>query len=117
MERRLGFRSPQSMVDNHHPDQTESKPLTTELEVLAPEATAANAELSSESTTNQQHEIAQPVESPVAAATEAAEEPDYDSADFAEALANFDREQAAESAAAQSLTAEEVIVNGTVVKI
>ncbi|QHS53303.1 30S ribosomal protein S1 [Edaphobacter sp. 12200R-103] len=105
------------MVDNHHPDQTESKPLTTELEVLAPEATAANAELSSESTTNQQHEIAQPVESPVAAATEAAEEPDYDSADFAEALANFDREQAAESAAAQSLTAEEVIVNGTVVKI
>jgi small subunit ribosomal protein S1 len=106
------------MVDNHHPDQTESKPLTTELEVLAPEATAANAELSSESTTNQQHETAQPVESPVAAATEvAAEEPDYDSADFAEALANFDREQAAESAAAQSLTAEEVIVNGTVVKI
>jgi small subunit ribosomal protein S1 len=105
------------MVDNHHPDQTESKPLTTELEVLAPEATAANAELSSESTTNQQHEIAQPVESPVAAATEAAEEPDYDSADFAEALANFDREQAAESAAAQSLTAEEVIVTGTVVKV
>lgn len=105
------------MVDNHHPDQTESKPLTTELEVLAPEATAENAELSSESTTNQQHEIAQPVESPVAAANEGAEEPDYDSADFAEALANFDREQAAESAAAQSLTAEEVIVNGTVVKI
>jgi small subunit ribosomal protein S1 len=105
------------MVDNHHSDQTESKPLTTELEVLAPEATAENAELSSESTTNQQHEIAQPVESPVAAANEAAEEPDYDSADFAEALANFDREQAAESAAAQSLTAEEVIVNGTVVKI
>ncbi|HEU4634780.1 MAG TPA: 30S ribosomal protein S1 [Edaphobacter sp.] len=105
------------MVDNHHPDQTESKPLTTELEVLAPEATAENAELSSESTTNQQHEIAQPVESPVAVANEAAEEPDYDSADFAEALANFDREQAAESAAAQSLTAEEAIVTGTVVKI
>lgn len=105
------------MVDNHHPDQSESKPLTTELEVLAPEATAENTELSSESTTNQQHEIAQPVESLVAAANEGTEEPDYDSADFAEALANFDREQAAESAAAQSLTAEEVIVNGTVVKI
>jgi small subunit ribosomal protein S1 len=105
------------MVDNHNPDQTESKPLTTELDVLAPEATAENAELSSESTTNQQHETAQPVEHPVAVANETAEEPDYDSADFAEALANFDREQAAESAAAQSLTAEEVIVTGTVVKI
>jgi small subunit ribosomal protein S1 len=105
------------MVDNHHSDQTESKPLTTEMEVLAPEATAENSELSSVSTPNQQHENAQPVEHPVAIASEAVEEPDYDSADFAEALANFDREQAAESAAAQSLTAEEVIVTGTVVKI
>lgn len=105
------------MVDNHHSDQTESKPLTTELEVLAPEATAEQSELSSVSTSNQQHETAQPVEHPVAVANETAEEPDYDSADFAEALANFDREQAAESAAAQSMTAEEVIVTGTVVKI
>lgn len=106
------------MVDNHH-SETESKPLTTELEVLAPEATAENTELSSESTSNQQHETAQsePAEHPLVVATESAEEPDYDSADFAEALANFDREQAAESAAAQSLTAEEVIVTGTVVKI
>jgi small subunit ribosomal protein S1 len=107
------------MVDNHQSDSIESKPLTTELEVLAPEATAQNPELSSESTPNQQHETAQsaPVEQPIAVATEAAEEPDYDEADFAEALANFDREQAAETAAAQSLTAEEVIVTGTVVKI
>ena len=107
------------MVDNHQSDSIESKPLTTELEVLAPEATAANHELSSESTPNQQHETAQsaPVEHPTAVATEAAEEPDYDEADFAEALANFDREQAAETAAAQSLTAEEVIITGTVVKI
>jgi small subunit ribosomal protein S1 len=109
------------MVDNHQSDSIESKPLTTELEVLAPEATAANQELSSESTPNQQHETAQsaPMEHPIAVATEAAEEsePDYDSADFAEALANFDREQAAETAAAQSLTAEEVIITGTVVKI
>jgi small subunit ribosomal protein S1 len=44
-------------------------------------------------------------------------EPDYDAADFAAALANFDREQAAETAAAQNLTAEEVVVTGTVVKI
>jgi small subunit ribosomal protein S1 len=112
------------MVDNHHSDQTESKPLTTELEVLAPEATAN--ELSSEFTPNQQHEIAQPASSEtsvqsqpstVAVAAESAEEPDYDAADFAEALANFDREQAAESAAAQSLTADEAVVTGTVVKI
>ena len=114
------------MVDNHHSDQTESKPLTTELEVLAPEATAENNELSSEFTPNQQHEIAQPASTETSAHTEqpttvavaeSLEEPDYDAADFAEALANFDREQAAESAAAQSLTAEEVIVTGTVVKI
>ena len=44
-------------------------------------------------------------------------EPDYDAADFAAALANFDREQAAETAAAQNLTAEEVVVTGTVVKV
>ena len=42
---------------------------------------------------------------------------DYDDSDFAAALASFDREQAAENAAAQNLTAEEVIVTGTVVKI
>ncbi|MCU1319424.1 MAG: hypothetical protein JWP98_942, partial [Edaphobacter sp.] len=36
-----------TMVDNHNPDQTESKPLTTELEVLSHDATAANADLSS----------------------------------------------------------------------
>ena len=112
------------MVDNHHPE-TESKPLTTELEVLAPEATADNNELSSEFTSNPQHQTAppvssEPVEQPSAVATATStetEEPDYDEADFAEALANFDREQAAETAAAQSLTAEEVIVTGTVIKI
>ena len=41
-----------TMVDNHNPDHNESKPLTTELEVLAPEATADHTELSSESTSN-----------------------------------------------------------------
>ncbi|HEY8996599.1 MAG TPA: 30S ribosomal protein S1 [Edaphobacter sp.] len=106
------------MVDNHHPE-TESKPLTTELEVLAPEATADNNELSSEITSNPQQTApsAEQAAQPAAVATAEAEEPDYDAADFAEALANFDREQAAESAAAQSLTTEETIVTGTVVKI
>ena len=110
------------MVDNHNPDQTESKPLTTELEVLSHDATADNAGLSSESTSTQQHETAhdtsaagEAAEGHIATVTASHDEPDYDAADFAAALANFDREQAAESAAAQSLTAEEVIVTGTVI--
>ncbi len=40
------------MVENHNPDN-ESKPLTTETEVLAPEATADHTDLSSESTSTQ----------------------------------------------------------------
>jgi small subunit ribosomal protein S1 len=119
------------MVDNPNPDHNESKPLNTELETLAPEATAANTDLSSESTpTLQTGYTTQAATSAVAQqqdadgghvatlnAAEAKDEPDYDAADFAAALANFDREQAAESAAAQNLTAEEVIVTGTVIKI
>jgi len=119
-------------VDVHNPDQTESNPLTTELETLAPEATAEQADLSSELTLT----TAEPIEEAatkldnVAASSEDATppeasdgnsalsgEPDYDAADFAAALANFDREQAAETAAAQNLTTEEVVVTGTVVKI
>ncbi len=46
-----------------------------------------------------------------------ADDMDYDSADFAAALASFDREQAAEKDAAQSLTAEEALITGTVVKL
>src|SRR5258708_20033367 len=52
-----------------------------------------------------------------AAAAESEDDLNYAAADFAAALANFDREQAAESAAAQNLTVEEVIVTGTVVKV
>src|SRR6202046_944262 len=118
------------MVENHHPDNNESKPLTTETEVLAPEATADHG-LSSESTSNQPHETHQPSKpaatqaaadhGTVATVTAAADESDddlnYDAADFAAALASLCREQAAESAAAQNLTAEEAIVSGTVIKI
>jgi small subunit ribosomal protein S1 len=46
-----------------------------------------------------------------------AAEPEYSDEDFAKALESFDREQAAEKDAAQSMTAEEVVVTGTVVKI
>ncbi|WP_188759216.1 30S ribosomal protein S1 [Edaphobacter acidisoli] len=110
------------MPDNHS-DHNESKPLTTETEVLAPEATAEHTALS-DSTSTQTHETAHEASAAhghTATVTAAAEISDddlnYDAADFAAALANFDREQAAESAAAQTLTAEEVIVNGTVIKI
>jgi small subunit ribosomal protein S1 len=110
------------MVDDHNPVYIESKPLNTELETLAPEATAAD--LSSESTPTQNEtptghvaEVSPASTASVAAEAEPAEELDYEDADFAAALANFDREQAVESAAAQSLTADEVVVTGTVVKI
>ena len=116
------------MVDHHHPDQTESKPLNTELETLAPEATEQNA-LSNESTSNHatqpsheeassEHEAASSLPGQIDSLSAGAEdEVDYDSADFAAALASFDREQAAESAAAQNLTQEEAVVTGTVVKL
>jgi small subunit ribosomal protein S1 len=120
------------MVENHNSDN-ESNPLTTETEVLAPEATADHTALSSESTSTQPHETAQPASTQapshvaaqaadhgtVATVTAAADDDDlnYDAADFAAALANFDREQAAESAAAQNLTAEEAIITGTVIKV
>ncbi len=92
---------------------TESKPLNTELETLAPEATAEQTELSHEINPNPvalEHVSAQAEET-------SAPEPDYDAADFAAALANFDREQAAETAAAQSLTQEEAVITGTVIKV
>ncbi len=108
-----------------HPNHPESQPLNTQLETLAPEATAENTAPSSESTPNHDFAPAElnahaaheaPVSIEASAETEE-EEPNYDAADFAAALASFDREQAAESAAAQNLTAEEVIVTGTVVKV
>src|ERR1700733_11592108 len=130
------------MVENHNPNTNESKPLTTETEVLAPEATANHTGLSTESTSTRPHETAHEestaatnhaahaapaaahssaaavtVATVTAAADESEDDLNYDAADFAAALANFDREQAAESAAAQNLTVEEVIVTGTVVKI
>src|SRR5208282_6455743 len=100
-----------TMVENHNPDINESKPLTTETEVLAPEATADHTGLSSESTSTQPHEIAHESSSaaakhvaPAAAAhadhgtvatvtaavDESEDDLNYDAADFAAALANFD---------------------------
>ena len=116
------------MVDHHHPDQTESKPLNTELETLAPQATEPTAQsndstsnhatalVNTEGLTEQGAAVAQP-ESIDSLSAGAEDEADYDSADFAAALASFDREQAAESAAAQNLTQEEAVIVGTVVKL
>jgi small subunit ribosomal protein S1 len=126
------------MVDDHNPDYIESKPLNTEIETLAPEATEEHSSPSSDSTSTLNESpyhldgsadvsAPTPSENPdsgeiapsLSASTETAEEPeqDYDDSDFAAALASFDREQAVESAAAQNLTTEEAIVTGTVVKI
>src|SRR6202051_956746 len=104
-----------TMVENHNPDINESKPLTTETEVLAPEATADHTGLSSESTSTQPHETAHESSNtaaqhapPAAAARasadhgtvatvtaaagdESEDDLNYDAADFAAALANFDR--------------------------
>ena len=109
-------------VEVHNPDQTESKPLNTELETLAPEAIAEPTELSPEthSTRPTSDDAGSTLDivsassgdsaSPgaISGASPSPSEPDYDAADFAAALANFDREQAAETAAAQNLTTEEV---------
>lgn len=129
------------MVDHHHPDYTESKPLNTELETFAPEMTAQHDAPSPESTSNEHAEVTLNEHTPAAdnqhenasspvsqeaqdqqhgqvesMSASAEDEGDFDS-DFAAALASFDREQAAESAAAQNLTQEESVVHGTVVKI
>ncbi|HEX3569536.1 MAG TPA: 30S ribosomal protein S1 [Acidobacteriaceae bacterium] len=107
-------------VEVHNPEQTESKPLNTELEILAPETATEEATSSSETQALRETTPvtdASTEQQPHSDPASATSEPDYDAADFAAALANFDREQAADSAAAQNLTTEEVVVQGTVVKI
>ena len=61
--------------------------------------------------------VATPTPSPRSPKRGTDAEPEYDADDFAKALESFDREQAAEKDAAQSLTSEETVVTGTVVKI
>ncbi len=112
---------------HHHPKHNESKPLNTELEILAPEATEQTPSTDSTHSQHAQTAAADPsshgaaetvhLDSRPAAPAGSAGDVDYDAADFAAALASFDREQAAESAAAANLTQEEVVVTGTVVKI
>jgi small subunit ribosomal protein S1 len=112
---------------DHNLSTHESIALNTTLEPTVPEATAqqtATQDLSSNPTgtphpaepvaeTHELHAAANP-DAPAAAH---APEPEYDDQDFARALASFDKEQAAEKDAAQSLTTEEAVITGTVVKI
>src|SRR5664279_4270584 len=112
------------MADVLNPEQTESKPLNTELETPTLEAATEHSEPSIESTHNpvehEVHEIpATPVTEVSPAQPEAEAEPEHvahldDDFDFAAALESFDREQAAE-AATQNF--DDNIVTGTVIKL
>jgi small subunit ribosomal protein S1 len=116
-------------MSDHNPSNPESTALNTTLEPTAPETSAEQLTAPTDHTSNpevQPHETAAasaqseqtvPEATAVAAVSAEAYEPEYDAEDFARALESFDREQAAEKDAAQSLTAEEAIVTGTVVKI
>src|SRR5215469_245129 len=100
--------------------QTESTALNTTLEPTVTEDLTTTETTPTEVSTNPEtaqatsHAAAPVSNQPVSVSHD---EPEYDADDFAKALESFDREQAAEKDAAQSLTAEEAIVTGTVVKI
>src|ERR1700748_2831614 len=104
--------------------QTESTALNTTLEPTATEDVTTTETTPTEVSTNPETANTTPQAEVHAVETVSAEpvsashdEPEYDALDFAKALESFDREQAAEKDAAQSLTAEEAVVTGTVVKI
>ena len=104
--------------------ETESTALNTTLDPTTPEA-ASEVSPSTDLSTSQDTPVQPSGDSAVEQRTEpelsqgdvSHEEPRYDDDDFARALESFDREQAAETAVAQSLTSDETVVTGTVVKI
>jgi small subunit ribosomal protein S1 len=111
---------------DQNPSHNESIALNTTLESAPESATdntatnpSSNPETPSAETTETPVAVAasQPEAAPVAAISAEASEPEYSDEDFAKALESFDREQAAETAAASTMTADEVVVTGTVVKI
>jgi small subunit ribosomal protein S1 len=132
------------MADRDHNSYLpESKPLNTTLEPTAPEAAAPTTDQTTQESpastpassipaspipasstaeaaahSHVPAAVAEPEPAPREVASVAASsEPEYDAEDFAKALASFDMEQAAETAAAQALTADEAVVSGTVIKI
>ena len=105
----------QNPTDAANPEQT---PQTNDHQTTPAAETPhapADAEIHAEGHIHPEAEVA--TISAEAGTQDAAGEPEYDADDFAKALANFDREQAIEKDTAQSMTEEEVIVTGTVVKI
>jgi small subunit ribosomal protein S1 len=102
------------MVDVLNPETTESTTLNTELETPALETAAADARPSNE-TTLTEHPVTNPAHSAAAPVEHDFDEGSMD--DFAAALESFDREQAAEAAAAAVMQADENVVTGTVIKL
>ena len=93
-------------------------PQETQHSAVPSEADASDASAASSFGETAQHGVADPIPSISAShASNSGADPEYDADDFARALESFDREQAAEKDAAQSLTTDEVVVTGTVVKI
>jgi small subunit ribosomal protein S1 len=105
--------------------QTESTPLNSTLEPTTPEEVTTTETAPTDVSATPEASAASPADAgasqphpaPEASHASATNEPEYDADDFAKALESFDREQAAEKDAAQSMTADEVVVTGTVVKI
>src|SRR3984957_1892635 len=115
-----------AMADAQYSEQTESKPLNTELETPTLDAATEHEQPSTEPTYNHQsaeerntehHGDAGQASASHSASVATAEAPDEDMSmeDFAAALESFDREQAAEAAIAQG--DENNIIQGTVVKL
>ena len=106
---------------DHNFTNNESTALNTTLEPTASDATVELTETqtlpSNPEASTIETAVPQPEATEAQATTASADEPEYDDTDFAAALESFDREQAAEKDAAQSLTQEEAIVVGTVIKI
>ena len=110
--------------------ETESTPLSTQLETM-PETEAAAAAPSHETTPHQANgpvtdAVAEPAvgvnhlvtpEPSTVAVQAGADDVDYDAADFAAALESFDREQAEDKALASAAMEEDKVLTGTVVKI
>ncbi len=99
----------------------ESKPLTTELETMPTETTTTTTshEANGPVTTTVSDPVvgANHIVTPAPETTTGPDDIDYDAADFAAALENFDREQAEDKAAASAAMEEDKVITGTVVKI
>ena len=101
----------QDAAQNDTPQETQHSEVHSESDASGASAASSFGETA-------QHGVADPIPSISAShASTSGADPEYDADDFARALESFDREQAAEKDAAQSLTTDEVVVTGTVVKI